>query len=160
MSKLKTVYLAGPLFSQAEQAWCRRVRDALHAEAGVEVNWPGDTVGKLSLMGMSPQDTQKAIAEACKKGVRDCDILVLLLDTIPTDDGTAFELGYLIGHLGARRNTASGTPVVGLRTDQIRNYGDSGAVLNSMIGAHVNRMCSSIGELVRVIRVVRGQFDS
>ncbi len=140
------VYLAGPLFSEAEQRWCCYVRDRLGSEAGVEVNWPFDSVVKLNLEGKNPAEVQKIIAEDCKQGVKDCDILVVLLDTIPTDDGTAFELGYLVG-LGYRH-----VPVVGLRTDVIRTYGDSAAPLNAMVGAHVTILCKTVDELVKAIQ--------
>jgi len=102
---------------------------------------------------LEPSPRQVAIAAICRKGIDACDIMVALLDTIPSDDGTSWELGYL---WGSRQTTfARQTPVFGLRTDTIRMYGDSEAPLNAMVGAHVflfGKLCTDVNSLVDAVR--------
>jgi len=146
------VYLAGPLFSEPERIWCRNIKVLLENGAGVEVLWPGAMVeAELErVLALPPLLRQVAIAEICRKGIDACDIFVALLDTIPSDDGTAWEMGYLRG------SRSSLLPIFGLRTDAIRAYGDSAAPLNAMLGAHIflaGKLCTTVYELVEAVRL-------
>jgi len=149
------VYLAGPLFSEPERRWCEHIRDRLEAEAGVDVLWPWDMVvaEQPRWESLPPGPRQVAIAEICRTGIDRCDIFVALLDTIPSDDGTAWEMGYL---WGSRQTTfAKPTPVFGLRTDVIRAYGDSEAPLNAMLGGQIflfGKLCTTADDLVVEVR--------
>lgn len=146
------VYLAGPLYSEPEQRWCKFVKFALENITGIDVTWPFDSVEKSGIMAqedLEPSEVQEAIASVCIEDIEKCDIFVILLDTIPTDDGTAFELGYV----AALNSVDPSDPIAvfGLRTDVIREYNDAGAPLNSMIGAHVDRLCPSIEDLLETV---------
>ena len=150
------VYLAGPLFSEPERLWCQRIMARLETEASVEVIWPWDMVEveRPRWEALAPGPRQVAIAEICRTGIDQCDIFVALLDTIPSDDGTTWEMGYLLGSRGPLRNKV---PVFGLRTDVIRSYGDSGAPLNAMVGAQIflfGKLCITADELVAEVRRV------
>jgi nucleoside 2-deoxyribosyltransferase len=150
----KCVYLAGPLFSEPERLWCHHIMTRLETEANVYVLWPWDMVvaEQPRWESMEPGPRQVAIAEICRTGINRCDIFVALLDTIPSDDGTAWEMGYLWGSRGVGRSHA---PVFGLRTDIIRSYGDSGASLNTMIGSQIflfGKLCVTADELVTEVR--------
>jgi len=144
------VYLAGPLFSEPERLWCQQIKGRLETGANVEVIWPGEMVEAdlPRILALYPVARQDAIADICRRGIDACDILVALLDTIPSDDGTSWEMGYLWGSRGGRQ-----VPVFGLRTDVIRAYGDSDAPLNSMLGAHVRKLCTTVDELVETVRL-------
>ena len=146
----KRVYLAGPLFSEPERLWCQHIKARLETEASVDVLWPWDAVEaeRARWEMLAPGPRQVAIAEICRTGIDHCDILVALLDTIPSDDGTTWEMGYLWGSRGAGRSLV---PVFGLRTDTIRFYGDSEAPLNAMVGSHIflfGKLCITVDELV------------
>jgi nucleoside 2-deoxyribosyltransferase len=148
------VYLAGPLFSEPERLWCQHVKARLEMEAGVDVLWPWEMVvaEQPRWESLAPSPRQVAIAEICRDGIDRCDIFVALLDTIPSDDGTTWEMGYLWGSRGALRNQV---PVFGLRTDVIRFYGDSEAPLNAMVGSQVylfGKLCITADELVTEVR--------
>jgi len=148
------VYLAGPLFSEPERLWCQHIKARLENEAGVEVLWPWDMVvaEQPCWESLAPGPRQVAIAEICRNGIDHCDIFVALLDTIPSDDGTTWEMGYLWGSRGALRNMV---PVFGLRTDVIRSYGDSEAPLNAMVGSQIflfGKLCVTADELVAEVR--------
>jgi nucleoside 2-deoxyribosyltransferase len=146
----KRVYLAGPLFSEPERLWCQHIKARLETEAYVDVLWPWDMVEaeRPRWEVLAPGPRQVAIAEICRTGIDQCDILVALLDTIPSDDGTIWEMGYLWGSRGA---ACRQVPVFGLRTDTIRFYGDSEAPLNAMVGSQVflfGKLCITVDELV------------
>lgn len=149
------VYLAGPLFSEPERLWCQHIKARLETEAGVDVLWPGEMVAAAQRRWehVHPGAVgQVAIAEICRAGIDRCDIFVALLDTIPSDDGTAWEMGYLWGSRGMLRNMV---PVFGLRTDVLRDYEDSGAPLNAMVGSQIHlfgKLCQTADDLVGEVR--------
>jgi len=150
----RRVYLAGPLFSEPERQWCQYVKARLENEASVEVLWPWDMVvaEQPRWESLAPGPRQVAIAEICRTGIDQCDIFVALLDTIPSDDGTTWEMGYLWGSRGPLRNMV---PVFGLRTDVIRAYGDSEAPLNAMVGSQIflfGKLCQTVDDLVIEVR--------
>lgn len=99
------VYLAGPLFTQSERLWNRRLAESLTDGLGCEVILPQD-------FGTSGQfDSAEHFAEVfrlCVDGVDACDVVVAVLDGADVDSGTAFEVGYAY---------ARGKPIIGVRTD-------------------------------------------
>ncbi len=121
------VYLAAPLFGQAERRWNGDLADALSRE-GLRVFLPQDDAD-ARLPDGAP-DFEGIVAK-CLAGVRACDVVVALLDGADADSGTCFECGF--AH-------ALGTPVVGVRTD-LRAGEDAG--VNAMLA----RTCA---EMVRV----------
>jgi nucleoside 2-deoxyribosyltransferase/predicted secreted protein len=98
------IYLAAPLFSEAER----------------EYNWVIAGMLKENFFDIYlPQDSGDAIAERCeqehlrifeqnKKALQDADLVVAIIDGADADSGTAWEMGYA---------TALGKPVIALRTD-------------------------------------------
>jgi nucleoside 2-deoxyribosyltransferase len=155
----KRVYLAGPLFSEPERLWCQYIKARLETEASVDVLWPWDMVlaEQPRWESLAPGPRQIAIAEICRTGIDRCDIFVALLDTIPSDDGTTWEMGYLWGSRCTRSRSALyiQVPVFGLRTDVIRSYGDSEAPLNAMVGSQIflfGKLCVTADELVAEVR--------
>ena len=100
-----TVYLAAPLFSQAERRWNRQLAERLERSPAYTVILPQDFVGGEEATG---QADLAALYRLCTEGVERCDAVVAVLDGADADSGTAFEMGY------AR---ALGKPIVGVRTD-------------------------------------------
>lgn len=98
------VYLAGPLFTQAERRWQRELADALR-ERGYKIFLPQDDAA-LPLL-QSPPDYHGAF-ESCRDAIDRCDAVVATLDGADGDSGTAWECGYAY---------ARGKPVVAVRTD-------------------------------------------
>jgi nucleoside 2-deoxyribosyltransferase len=102
-SGARHVYLAGPLFSDAERQFNLMLAARLET-AGYTVFLPQRDV---------PQDTREAghparIFQADVQDLAEADVVVAVCDGIPMDDGTAWEIGYA---------WARGIPVIGLRTD-------------------------------------------
>jgi len=111
------LYLAGPLFSQAERRWQRQLAQALGAR-DYKVFLPQDDAG-LPLL-RNPPDFHGAF-EICRDAIDRADALVAVLDGADGDSGTAWECGYAY---------ARGKPIVVIRTD-FRGGEDQG--LNLML---------------------------
>lgn len=111
------LYLAGPLFTQAERRWLRELAQGL-LERSYDVFLPQDEAG-LPLL-RDPPDYHGAF-EVCRDAIERCDALVVVLDGADADSGTAWECGYAY---------ARGKPAVAIRTD-FRGGEDQG--LNLML---------------------------
>ena len=111
------LYFAGPLFSQAERDWNRRIAARLVA-LGHTVFLPQEEVQNLTSLDAG------AIFALDVAGVRSASALVAVLDGADADSGTAFECGLAF---------ALGIPIVVLRTD-FRGGGDAlpGQVLGTV----------------------------
>ncbi len=128
---MRNVYLAAPLFSEAECDFNSRLRDELEG-IGMSVFLPQEHSNKID----SELDArQESIFSKNVAAIDKADILVAVLDGVDVDSGTAWEIGY--AH-------ALGKPVYGLRTD-FRTLGMG--VVNLMIERSVV-LCTSFGELV------------
>jgi nucleoside 2-deoxyribosyltransferase len=102
------LYLAGPLFTQAERAWNQALATALRA-AGHSVFVPQVEVQNLTKLEAD------AIFRVDLDGVRSADAVLAILDGADADSGTCFECGVAY---------ALGIPIVAVRTD-FRGGGDA-----------------------------------
>lgn len=102
------LYLAGPLFTQAERAWNLQLAHAL-TEAGHKVFLPQTEVKAIATL-----DADEIFAIDVD-GVRSSDAVVAVLDGADPDSGTSFECGLAF---------ALGIPIVAVRTD-FRAGGDA-----------------------------------
>ena len=80
------VYLAGPLFSQAERDWLSSIAARLRADA-IECFVPHE-----SFSGTEPGSASVVFAGDLE-GMRSCDLMLAWLDGAMVDDGTAAEIG-------------------------------------------------------------------
>jgi hypothetical protein len=80
------VYVAGPLFSEAERAWLDALAARLRVE-GFECFVPHEHFDE------APEPTPAAIYRIDVDGLRSCDAMVAWLDGPMVDDGTACEIG-------------------------------------------------------------------
>lgn len=118
MTKKKTIYLAGPLFTHAELEFNRKLRDMLH-EKGFAVFLPQEDAEDVKKE--REHQNQEYIFQRCVEGVDASDLVVAVLDGVDVDSGTAWEIGYAY---------AKGKPIIGLRTD-FRELSDG--IVNLMI---------------------------
>lgn len=90
----RKVFLAGPLFNPSEREHSERVRDVLmpffdvylpHADGGLLPDLLGS--------GMSARNASSLIFSNDIAALRQCDILLAILNGRTVDEGTAFELG-------------------------------------------------------------------
>lgn len=93
------IYIAGPLFTQAEIQFNAVLAQQLQ-QAGYSVYLPQDACAGLT----DPQ----ALFEKCLDGLEGAAMVLVLLDGADADSGSCFEVGYAY---------AKQLPVVGVRTD-------------------------------------------
>lgn len=132
---MKTVYLAAPLFSEAECDFNRKLKSEMHS-IGFNVFLPQEDSNNVH----DTTDRQKIIFDKNLKGIEKSDILVAVIDGADVDSGTAWEIGYAF---------ARGKPVIGFRTD-FRTLGIEGTV-NLMIERSVI-LCMNISELLNHLK--------
>ncbi|MGE5800026.1 MAG: nucleoside 2-deoxyribosyltransferase [Syntrophaceae bacterium] len=98
MKKNKPIlYLAGPLFTEAERSFNETLRDVLSEFFDVFLPQEAGLIGEMMKHGIGPSDSSHRIYEACMKALRKCDVVLIVLDGVMVDDGSAFELG--IAHM-------------------------------------------------------------
>ena len=98
------VYLAAPLFSEAERRFNASVAGLLRNNF-FEVHLPQELGDDSSSRGESEQER---LFLSNKKALDESDLLVAIIDGPDADSGTAWEMGYAF---------ARGKPVIALRTD-------------------------------------------
>jgi nucleoside 2-deoxyribosyltransferase len=123
----RVIYFAGPLFTQAERIWNRKLTETILKKSGtIEIFLPQEETKKaITENGVD----FKKIQEICLKGIDVCDHVLAILDGSDSDSGTCFECGY---------GYALGKKIIGVRTD-IRTTGEDQG-LNAML----NQSCSSV----------------
>ena len=132
---MRTVYLAAPLFTEAELDFNRKLRDMIKS-SGFNVFLPQEDSNNIE----DKKNRQKIIFDKNRKAIENSDLLVAVVDGTDVDSGTAWEIGYAY---------ARGKPIFGLRTD-FRTLGIEGTV-NLMIERSVV-LCSSIRELLEHLK--------
>lgn len=81
------IYLAVPLFSEAEQDWFRGLKSQLQ-EMGYDVVWPYELFNQDEIAAWG-EAASKRIMEGCRDALKACDLAAALLDGTQVDDGTA-----------------------------------------------------------------------
>ncbi len=115
------VYLAGPLFTQAEWQWNLRLAEALR-RSSLEVILPQDGAAPM-LAGQQDFDARR-LFELNLKSIDSADVVVAIFDGADVDSGTAWECGYAY---------KAAKPVVGLRSDLRAGGDDPQAATNLML---------------------------
>jgi len=87
------LYLAGPLFTEAERLFNETLRDVLSEFFDVFLPQEAGLIGEMMKHGIGPSESSKRIYEACMKALKKCDVMLIVLDGVMVDDGSAFELG-------------------------------------------------------------------
>jgi nucleoside 2-deoxyribosyltransferase len=135
------IYLAGPLFTDAERRWHQTAKAKLTA-AGLEVVWPGELLTDARIKAAG-QGAPSLIFKTCKDALDKCDRVVALLDGVQVDDGTAWEIGYAY---------AEGKPIYGIRTDT-RIAGETGfSRVNGMIEGCLSGLVGTVPELIAKLK--------
>jgi nucleoside 2-deoxyribosyltransferase len=130
------LYVAAPLFTEAERAFNLVLARALEAE-GLDVYLPQRDTPETQAA-----DRVSSIFFANLAALRSADAVVAVCDGSQVDDGTAWEIGYAYG-----RNIR----IFGLRTD-VRIVQRADEPINLMILEALRSLSSTIEELVHTIR--------
>ena len=142
MNTTKKIYLAAPLFSEAEQDYNRKLETALK-DIGFDVFVPQEDSNDTEA-AREEMDSNK-IFQLNLDAIDNCDIVVAVLDGgSDIDSGTAWEIGYAY----AKKRT-----IIGLKTD-FRTLGPEGLV-NLMIGESACELKTNVADLLETMRNYR-----
>ena len=130
------LYLAAPLFSEAERAFNLALAEAL-STGGHDVYLPQRDTPRVDGTARTT-----AIFRANLSAVAKADAVVAVCEGSQIDDGTAWEVGYAYG-----RNI----PVFGLRTDA-RIVQQPDERINLMVLESLNELSPSITQLIHTLR--------
>ncbi len=134
------IYLAAPLFTDAERAWNLEVGRALRAGLpGQEVLLPQELCAAFDA-GPGAQPDFARIFATCLEHLEGAQLVVAVLDGADADSGTSWEAGHAY---------ARGVPVVGIRTDW--RPAEDGAA-NCMLARSCVRLVRSLPELTAAVR--------
>ena len=137
MKKRKPIlYLAGPLFTEAERSFNETLREVLSEFFDVFLPQEAGLIGEMMKHGIGPSESSHQIYEACMKALKKCDILLIVLDGVMVDDGSAFELG--IAHMRK-------VPRFGYLSDDRKR--PEPPSINSMIYFSLDRIFSDLNSL-------------
>ncbi|MBF0465923.1 MAG: nucleoside 2-deoxyribosyltransferase [Nitrospirae bacterium] len=146
---LKTIYLAGPLFSKAERRWVNLIKGYIKRFAedkGLDVNIinPQELISYKEILALG-ENAKFEIFNRCRSHLDEVDILVAVLDGSQVDDGTAWEVGYFTKHKQQRQK------IVGIRTD-VRNVGEfTATTVNAMIECSCDKIVDTIEKLLKTL---------
>jgi hypothetical protein len=146
------LYVAGPLFSDAERAWLDALAARLRAE-GFDCFVPHENLPALADV------TLEQVYEVDSDGLRSADVLVAWLDGPMVDDGTACEIGMFAELARGDRGRYRG--IVGIETDlrleRRRSANVVGGGMNLFVRGAIEscgRVCHSVDEAVAALRAL------
>lgn len=135
MTGKKIIYLAAPLFSEAEQEFNRKLRDQI-VERGFSVFLPQEDSNDTT--DMRHDEKQSYIFNKNFKAIDNSNLIVAILDGgSDVDSGTAWELGYAF---------ANNKTVLALKTD-FRTLGSEG-IVNLMVEVSVDALATDVSGLM------------
>jgi nucleoside 2-deoxyribosyltransferase len=136
------IFLAAPLFNEAERDFNSKVAAALRKE-GFEV-WLAQEHKFVEDHSMR---MKHAIFGEDLDALRMSDLILAVLDGMSVDSGVAFEIGF---------GYANKKPVVGLKTDhRVFSRVES---INLMLEASILKLCKTIAEAIDVLKAY-GRHD-
>jgi nucleoside 2-deoxyribosyltransferase len=133
------IFLAAPLFSEAERDFNSKVATALRKE-GFEVWLAQEHKFVQDHSTIEKQTIFREDLDAVEKS----DFVLAVLDGVDVDSGVAFEMGF---------GYASRKPIVGLKTDH-RVFSKVESV-NLMLDAPLLRLCKNAAEAIAVFVAIR-----
>ena len=130
------LYIAAPLFSDAERAFNLSLKNSLAGTFDVFLpQEDGHLLNELLRNGLSPEQASKQIFDADVAAVLESDILLIVLDGRTVDEGACFELGVAY---------QAGKMCYGLQTDPRRLLPTGN---NPMIEQSLVKIFGSVAEL-------------
>ncbi|HVM16790.1 MAG TPA: nucleoside 2-deoxyribosyltransferase [Gaiellaceae bacterium] len=144
------VYLAGPLFSEAERAWLDAAAARLRAE-GWECFVPHENFAGVTDL------SAEHVYRVDLAGLRAANVLVAWLDGPAIDDGTAAEIGMFAEWCATRGDRYRG--IVGVATDlrtHRRRGLEAGGLNLFVVGAiqSAGTICWSLDEAIEAVRAL------
>jgi hypothetical protein len=145
------VYLAGPLFSDAERAWLDRLAARIREE-GIDCFVPHEQFEQLQ--ELTPREVYRVDGE----GLRAANVLVAWLDGPIVDDGTACEIGMFAQLIASDPEQYRGivAVVTDLRLQRRRGIAVGDGMNLFVAGAieSAGQICWSVEEAVDALRAL------
>jgi len=130
------LYIAGPLFSFSEKKFNKHLKELLAPFFFVYLpQEDGELLVDLVAKGADVQTAMKRIFESDLQMLRQCDVLLLVMDGRVPDEGACFELGVAY---------SLGKTCIGLQTD-VRRLLTLGN--NPMLTGALSRIFSTVAEV-------------
>jgi nucleoside 2-deoxyribosyltransferase len=151
------IYLAAPLFSEAERRFNQRLTATLE-EAGFRVFLPqrdGVDGSKPPYDQMTPEARRQAMFDLDGAKIHEADVFLFVLDGRVPDEGACVELG--IAH-SQKELEHPQKLLLGLRTDVRAAFPD--AALNPMVRVPLEYIAEDEGTLLRKLETYRSQRSS
>jgi Nucleoside 2-deoxyribosyltransferase len=142
------VYLAGPLFSEAERRFNREVTHRLQA-LGFEVFLPqrdGVERDRPPYDTMAPEERRRAMFELDRSRILDSDVFLIVLDGRVPDEGACVELGIAYCQKYLQKGEKL---LVGLHTDTRAAF--IGGRLNPMVRVPLDYIVDDEETLLRLL---------
>jgi nucleoside 2-deoxyribosyltransferase-like protein len=136
------VYVAGPLFSEAERSWLDLLAARLRIE-GFECFVPHEHFPELADV------TVEEVYRSDTEGLRSANALVAWLDGAMVDDGTACEIGMFTELVRSDRRHYRGIVAIAtdLRLERRREHGVVGDGMNLFVSGAIE----SCGKIVHAV---------
>jgi hypothetical protein len=146
------LYVAGPLFSEAERAWLDALAARLRAE-GFECFVPHEGFPELTDVSVD------AVYRVDVEGLRSANALVAWLDGPSVDDGTACEIGMFaeLVRSGGDRYRGIVAIATDIRLERRRQMHVVGDGLNLFVAGAIEscgRICHTVDEVVAALRAL------
>ena len=133
--KRTRVFLAAPLFSEAERNFNSLIAESLRQEGYIV--WLAQETTLAQEAGH--KDNQK-VYETNISMLKESDVVVAILDGLAVDAGVAYEMGFA---------KALNKPIIGLRTD-LRVFSKIHEI-NLMLGVPLVKVCRNVDEVIGAI---------
>lgn len=151
------IYFAGPLFSEAEKRFNRRLTSKLE-EARFRVFLPqrdGVEKDKPPHDKMLRGERRRAMFDLDRSKILEADVFLFVLDGRVPDEGACVELGMAYCHKELERRDKL---LVGLRTDTRAAFSDS--ELNPMVRVPLEYIAEDEGTLLQMLEDYRNKRGS
>ena len=145
------VYVAGPLFSEAERSWLDTLAARLRAE-GIDCFVPHENFPELADV------TLDEVYRIDTEGLRSSNALVAWLDGPMVDDGTACEIGMFAELVRSGRGHHRGIVAVAtdLRLERRRQASVVGGGMNLFVGGAIASCGTIVHTVDEVVEALRG----
>jgi nucleoside 2-deoxyribosyltransferase len=146
------VYVAGPLFSEAERAWLDALAARLRSE-GFDCFVPHENFPELADV------TLEEVYRIDSEGLRSSNALVAWLDGPIVDDGTACEIGMFAELVRSGGDYYRGIVAIttDIRLERRRAVNVVGGGMNLFVGGAIDscgRICHTVDEVVDALRAL------
>ncbi len=132
------VFLAAPLFSEAEREFNSKIAEKLRGK-GFEV-WLAQ---EAPFIEKGTHKEKRMIYEGDVLALKRSDVLVAILDGAGVDSGVAYEMGFA---------KALGKPIIGFKTDY-RTFSRMEEV-NLMLEVSVIKVCTSMSKVIDLLQSI------